>query len=46
MFDNEGYFCCERGQVGNDIQNTDGCSMPDEALPRYAVPLAVIDQGQ
>lgn len=46
MFDNGGYFCCERGQVGYDIQNTDGCSISGEALPRDAVPLAVIDQGE
>ncbi|KAI1203889.1 hypothetical protein F5X97DRAFT_282356 [Nemania serpens] len=45
MFDNGGYFCCERGQVGYDIQNTDGCSISGEALPRDAVPLAVIDQA-
>ncbi|KAI1131291.1 hypothetical protein F5Y10DRAFT_262259 [Nemania abortiva] len=44
MFDNGGYFCCEKGQVGYNIDNTDGCSLSGKALPPNAVPLAVVDQ--
>ncbi|KAI0103711.1 hypothetical protein GGR51DRAFT_573190 [Nemania sp. FL0031] len=44
MFDNGGYFCCERGQVGYNIYDTDGCSLSGRALPQDAVPLAVVDQ--
>ncbi|KAI1757107.1 hypothetical protein F4782DRAFT_481292 [Xylaria castorea] len=44
MFDNEGYFCCESGQVGYNLGNTDGCSRSGKALPANANPLAVISQ--
>ncbi|KAI0409408.1 hypothetical protein F4802DRAFT_140861 [Xylaria palmicola] len=46
MFDNAGYFCCEKGEVGYNIRNTDGCSISGHALPEDAIPLAVIDQIQ
>ncbi|KAI0450862.1 hypothetical protein F5B21DRAFT_507738 [Xylaria acuta] len=44
MFDNGGYFCCENGQVGYNLRNTNGCSKSDKALPANAKPLAVISQ--
>ncbi|KAI0547637.1 hypothetical protein F4679DRAFT_586306 [Xylaria curta] len=44
MFDNSGYFCCENGQVGYDLRNTDGCSLSGVPLPADANPLAVINQ--
>ncbi|KAI8949646.1 hypothetical protein F4801DRAFT_391658 [Xylaria longipes] len=44
MFDNAGYFCCESGQVGYDLGNTDGCSMSGKPLPADANPLAVVSQ--
>ncbi|KAI0193210.1 hypothetical protein EV127DRAFT_11703 [Xylaria flabelliformis] len=44
MFDNAGYFCCESGQVGYNLRNTDGCSKSGKALPANANPLAVVSQ--
>ncbi|KAI0433656.1 hypothetical protein F5Y09DRAFT_298446 [Xylaria sp. FL1042] len=44
MYDNGGYFCCERGQVGYGLRNTDGCATSGEALPDGAVPIAAVDQ--
>ncbi|KAI1425370.1 hypothetical protein F5Y12DRAFT_795920 [Xylaria sp. FL1777] len=44
MYNNGGYFCCEKGQVGYNLTNTDGCIMSGEALPDGAVPVAVEDQ--
>ncbi|KAI0442120.1 hypothetical protein F4803DRAFT_384519 [Xylaria telfairii] len=44
MFDNAGYFCCESGQVGYNLGNTDGCSTSGRALPENANPLAVVNQ--
>ncbi|KAI0555061.1 hypothetical protein F4679DRAFT_149704 [Xylaria curta] len=44
MFDNAGYFCCESGQVGYNLGNTDGCSRSGKALPANASPLAVVSQ--
>ncbi|TRX90208.1 hypothetical protein FHL15_008936 [Xylaria flabelliformis] len=44
MFDNTGYFCCESGQVGYNLGNTDGCSRSGKALPANANPLAVVSQ--
>ncbi|KAI0908904.1 hypothetical protein F4823DRAFT_563361 [Ustulina deusta] len=44
MYDNGGYFCCEKGQVGYNISNTDGCGISGNALPGGAVPVAVVDQ--
>ncbi|GAW19985.1 hypothetical protein ANO14919_094790 [Xylariales sp. No.14919] len=44
MYDNEGYFCCEKGQVGYNLGNTDGCIESGKSLPDGAYPLAVVDQ--
>ncbi|KAI0466445.1 hypothetical protein F4859DRAFT_519098 [Xylaria cf. heliscus] len=44
MFDNNGYFCCEDGQVGYNLGNTDGCSRSGKALVANAQPLAVENQ--
>ncbi|KAI0538286.1 hypothetical protein GGR58DRAFT_526420 [Xylaria digitata] len=44
MFSNGGYFCCESGQVGYALGDTDGCSFSGIALPADANPLAVINQ--
>ncbi|KAI1377630.1 hypothetical protein F4677DRAFT_415029 [Hypoxylon crocopeplum] len=42
MFDNAGHFCCEEGQVGYNLSNTDGCSRSGVGLPNGASPLAVV----
>ncbi|KAI8960268.1 hypothetical protein F5Y11DRAFT_330360 [Daldinia sp. FL1419] len=44
MFDNGGYFCCEKGYIGYNYQGTDGCSRSGFLLPDDAVPLAEVTQ--
>lgn len=46
MFDNEGYFCCEDGQVGYNNGGSDGCSRSGASIPNNALPLAEVDQGR
>ncbi|KAI1204069.1 uncharacterized protein F4807DRAFT_449062 [Annulohypoxylon truncatum] len=45
MYDNEGYFCCDPGYVGYNLNFTDGCSRSDTSIPDDALPLAQVDQG-
>ncbi|KAI1265899.1 hypothetical protein F5Y18DRAFT_30863 [Xylariaceae sp. FL1019] len=46
MFNNRGFFCCDRGAVGYNDSNVDGCLPPDSNLPDGAVPLAVLVQNK
>ncbi len=45
MYDNGGFFCCQKGEVGYDRGGTNGCSRSGLAIPDGALPLAVVDQG-
>ncbi|KAI1478615.1 hypothetical protein F4774DRAFT_384528 [Daldinia eschscholtzii] len=45
MFDNAGFFCCERGYIGYNFGGTDGCSKSGAVLPDGALPLAEISQA-
>ncbi|KAI1468279.1 uncharacterized protein F4812DRAFT_426147 [Daldinia caldariorum] len=44
MFDNAGYFCCEKGYIGYNYYGSDGCSKSGAVLPDGALPLAEISQ--
>lgn len=44
MYDNAGYFCCEKGKIGYGLDYTAGCSTSGAALPDGAVPVAIIEQ--
>ncbi|KAI1646967.1 uncharacterized protein F4817DRAFT_338956 [Daldinia loculata] len=45
MFDNAGFFCCEKGYIGYNYRGTDGCSKSGASLPDGALPLAEISQA-
>ncbi|KAI1654271.1 hypothetical protein F4813DRAFT_371206 [Daldinia decipiens] len=45
MFDNAGFFCCEKGYIGYNYRGTDGCSKSGISLPDGALPLAEISQA-
>ncbi|KAI0154868.1 hypothetical protein GGR57DRAFT_511828 [Xylariaceae sp. FL1272] len=46
MFNNHGFFCCDRGAVGYNDSNADGCLAPGSDLPEGAVPLAALVQNK
>ncbi|EMR68527.1 hypothetical protein UCREL1_4447 [Eutypa lata UCREL1] len=48
MFDNDGFFCCDSGEVGwrQSRTSSNGCSASGEELPDGALPLAVVQQEQ
>ncbi|KAI0122586.1 hypothetical protein F4814DRAFT_446524 [Daldinia grandis] len=45
MFDNAGFFCCEKGYIGYNYRGSDGCSKSGASLPDGALPLAEISQA-
>ncbi|KAI0835547.1 hypothetical protein F5Y06DRAFT_121536 [Hypoxylon sp. FL0890] len=45
MYDNGGEFCCAAGQVGYNLDGTNGCSKSGQSIPDGAVPLAEVSQA-
>jgi hypothetical protein len=46
LYNNGGYFCCERGFTGYSAEESDGCAEPGYALKAGQVSLPILSTGQ